>query len=191
MSPDPCVASICQQQQQQPPVRRLCDPVLTAVGGRSTPIMRGPDASLPVWLQTGSPVGLAVSVECRDIFPTVQQQQRTYADLRAHSHQETSIGYTPHLCDPVLKALGDTSMQIMRGPGTSFPVWLQTGAPLGLAVPVEGHGIFPTLQRQQPSVNDVRKQGGEWTNYRDVGWIFAQFATATGTSSQDVTCSSV
>jgi hypothetical protein len=37
----------------------LCDPVLTALFGRSTPIMREPDTSLFVWLQTGSPLGCA------------------------------------------------------------------------------------------------------------------------------------
>jgi hypothetical protein len=44
-------------------VRHLCDPVLTALGGTSTPIIRGPDASRPFWLQTRSPLGLAVSVK--------------------------------------------------------------------------------------------------------------------------------
>jgi hypothetical protein len=54
------------------------------------------------------------------------------------------------------------------GGGHIPPVWLQTGAPLGLTVPAKCHGIFPTVQRQQPThtVNDIQTPEGEWTNYR-------------------------
>jgi hypothetical protein len=159
--------------------------------------MRGPDTSLPVWLQTVSPLGLTGPVECHGICPTVQRQQRTVRKLTTpHFRRMRTIirrprlVTTPHLCHPVLTALGGGSVPIMRGPDTSLPVWLQTGAPLGLTVPVECHGICPTVQRQQPSVNDILTQGGEWTNYRDVVWIFTLFPTTVGTSSQQVTWSS-
>jgi hypothetical protein len=45
MSRGPCFADSSRLQQQHPPVRHLRDPVITAHGGRSTPIMRGPDRS--------------------------------------------------------------------------------------------------------------------------------------------------
>jgi hypothetical protein len=42
------------------------------------------------------------------------------------------------------------------------------GAPLGLTVPVECHGIFPIVEYQIPphTVNDILTPDGEWSNYR-------------------------
>jgi hypothetical protein len=42
-----------------------------------------------------------------------------------------------------------------------------SGAPLGLSVPVECHGIFPVVrqQRQHRAIYDIWNPDGEWSNY--------------------------
>jgi hypothetical protein len=69
-------------------------------------------------------------------------------------------GLQHHLFNAWIEASGD--------PDASLPVWLQTGAPLGLTVPVEGHGIFPIGQRQQQphTISVILTPEGEWSNYR-------------------------
>jgi hypothetical protein len=59
-------------------------------------------------------------------------------------------------------------IQASGGPDISLPVWLRSGAPLGLTVPVGCHGIFPIVKYQQPphTVRDILTPDGEWSNYR-------------------------
>jgi hypothetical protein len=69
-------------------------------------------------------------------------------------------GLQRHLSDAWIQSAGD--------PDISLPVWLQSGAPLGLTVPVKRHGIFPTVQRQQPprAIDGILTPEGEWSYYR-------------------------
>jgi hypothetical protein len=59
-------------------------------------------------------------------------------------------------------------IQASGGPDVFLPVWLLSGAPLGLTVPVGCYGIFPRVKYQKPphSVCDILTPDGEWSNYR-------------------------
>jgi hypothetical protein len=70
------------------------------------------------------------------------------------------VGLQRHLFQAWIEASG--------GPDVSLPVWLRSGAPLGLTVPLTCHGIFPRVEYRRPphTVSDIFTPDREWSNYR-------------------------